>query len=68
LREQGFAIALYANAALQASIHAVQEVLGHLQQTGSLIGQENRLASFEERQRIVGKRKFDDMEAGYSVR
>lgn len=68
LREQGFAIALYANAALQATIHAVQDVLGHLRRTGSLLGQENRLASFEERQRIVGKRMFDELEADYAVR
>src|SRR5690606_25751473 len=63
LRAQGFAIVLYANAALQAAIKAVYEVLGHLHRTGSLAGVEERLASFEERQRLVGKDAFDELEA-----
>ena len=65
LRELGFSVALYANAALQATILAVQEVLGHLKQQGSLAGAENRLASFTERQRIVAKDAFDALEARY---
>lgn len=68
LREQGFAVALYANAALQATIRAVHEVMGHLHRTGSLSGQESRLASFEERQRMVDKDWFDSLEARYSSR
>lgn len=68
LRALGFAIVLYANAALQATIHAVQEVLGHLRRTGSLAKIEGRLASFSERQRIVGKDVFDVLEARYATR
>jgi 2-methylisocitrate lyase-like PEP mutase family enzyme len=66
LRELGFAVALYANAALQATIRAVQDVLGHLKQQGSLSGAEDKLASFVERQRIVGKDAFDALEARYT--
>src|SRR5829696_6159033 len=63
LRELGFAVALYANAALQATIKAVQDVLGHLKHNGSLAGVQDRLASFAERQRIVDKDRFDTREA-----
>lgn len=66
LRELGFAVALYANAALQATIKAVQDVLGHLKHNGSLAGVQDRLASFAERQRIVDKDRFDTREARYS--
>lgn len=67
LAAMGFALVLYANAALQASVLAMQEVLGALRQDGSLARVANRLASFEERQRIVGKDEWDKLEKG-SVR
>ena len=63
----GFALVLYANAALQASLHAMQDVLGHLLRQGSLAGVESRLASFTERQRVVGKDAYDRLEAKYRV-
>ena len=66
-RRLGFSIVLYANAALQASALAMQEVLGFLRNSGSLIGREYRLVSFEERQRLVGKPVFDALEARYST-
>ncbi|KRE18237.1 carboxyvinyl-carboxyphosphonate phosphorylmutase [Bosea sp. Root381] len=65
LAEMGFSIALYANAALQAMVLAAQEVLGSLRDVGSLANAEDRLASFSERQRIVGKPAFDALEARY---
>jgi 2-methylisocitrate lyase-like PEP mutase family enzyme len=64
LAAMGFALVLYANAALQASVLAMQEVLGALRQDGSLARVANRLASFEERQRIVGKDEWDKLEKG----
>lgn len=66
LRGLGFGIVLYANAALQATILAVQDVLNHLKHNGSLQGYENRLAGFEERQRVVGKPFFDELERRYA--
>jgi 2-methylisocitrate lyase-like PEP mutase family enzyme len=66
LRGLGFAVALYANAALQATIRAVQEVLGALKTDGSLARVQDRLASFGERQRVVDKDRFDALEARYS--
>ena len=66
LQKMGFAMVLYANAALQASIAGMQKVLGHLKSYGSLDGVTGELAGFEERQRLVSKPRFDDLEKKYS--
>ncbi len=66
LQGMGFSMILYANAALQASIAGMQKVLGHLKEHGSLDGVSAQLASFEERQRLVGKSRFDALEKKYS--
>lgn len=65
LKEMGFSVALYANAALQASLHAVYATLGALSATGSLATTASRLASFEERQRVVDKAFWDELESRY---
>jgi 2-methylisocitrate lyase-like PEP mutase family enzyme len=67
LTRMGFAVVLYANAALQASIAGMQKVLGHLHAHGSLQGISDQLTGFEERQRIVSKPHFDAFEKKYSV-
>ena len=61
----GFGAVLYANAALQAALKAVRDVLGSLKQNGSLDAVRERLASFEERQRAVAKDHYDALEARY---
>ncbi len=66
LEGMGFSMILYANAALQASVLGMQKVLGHLKEHGSLEGVSAQLASFEERQRLVGKSRFDALEKKYS--
>lgn len=66
LRRLGFSIVLYANAALQATILAVQDMLTHLRDSGSLSGFETRLTGFEERQRVIGKPWFDELERRYA--
>lgn len=66
LKSAGFSLVLYANAALQASMHSITSVLGHLRDHGSLHGVEDHLATFTERQRIVRKDFYDDMEARYT--
>ena len=66
LERMGFVMVLYANAALQASIAGMQKVLGHLKTHGSLDGVAGELASFEERQRLVSKPRFDALEKKYS--
>jgi 2-methylisocitrate lyase-like PEP mutase family enzyme len=65
LKAMGFGLVLYANAALQASVLAVREVLGALHEDGSLARVENRLASFDERQRLVDKDTWDALEKRY---
>jgi 2-methylisocitrate lyase-like PEP mutase family enzyme len=63
----GFALVLYANAALQAAMLAMKNVLEHLRDHGSLDGALGRLMPFEERQEIVGKRAFDALERRYRL-
>jgi 2-methylisocitrate lyase-like PEP mutase family enzyme len=65
LAKMGAGAALYANAALQAAIKGAQEVLGALKRDGSLADVAGRLASFEERQRVLRKGRFDAAEARY---
>jgi 2-methylisocitrate lyase-like PEP mutase family enzyme len=66
LAAMGFGVVLYANAALQASVLAMQEVLGALRRDGSLETVSNRLASFAERQRLVGKPEWDALETRFA--
>lgn len=66
LERMDYAMVLYANAALQASIAGMQNVLGHLKAHGSLEGISDQLASFTERQRLVLKPRFDAFEKKYT--
>jgi len=66
LKSMGYSMVLYANAALQASVAAMQKVLKHLKAHGSLDEVSAELASFEERQRLVGKQHYDALEKKYS--
>jgi 2-methylisocitrate lyase-like PEP mutase family enzyme len=65
LAEMGFSIVFYANAVLQAALKASYDVLRALKEDGSLLSVQDRLASFEERQRAVGKCEWDALEARY---
>lgn len=65
LRQAGFSLVLFANAALQASIKAQQEVLASLYKNGSLDAVHHQLASFTERQRVVAKPELDALVAKY---
>ena len=65
LAKMGFSLVLYANAALQAAVKAALEVLGALKRDGSLDGVADRIASFEERQRVVQKSSWDALETKF---
>jgi 2-methylisocitrate lyase-like PEP mutase family enzyme len=65
LASMGFAGILYANAALQAAMLAMKEVIAHLHAHGSLAGAEDRLISFTERQRLVDFDRFKALESRY---
>ncbi len=66
LAEAGYAAICYANAALQASMRAMQEVLGHLHATGGIEGMEHRLMMFAERQKVLGAENYQALEGRYA--
>lgn len=61
----GFALVLYANVALQGAVYGMQAALGQLRQQGSL-DEKGPVASFKERQRLVGKPFYDALEKRYA--
>jgi 2-methylisocitrate lyase-like PEP mutase family enzyme len=61
----GFALVLYANAALQGAILGMETALKALRDKGVL--EEGAVASFAERQRLVDKSSFDAMEVRYAA-
>jgi 2-methylisocitrate lyase-like PEP mutase family enzyme len=65
LTEMGFAFILYANAALQAAVHGMQLVLGHLKSEGNVDAVMDHIAGFEDRQNAVAKPFYDDLEQRY---
>lgn len=65
LRSMGFALVLYANAALQGAVYGMQAALGQLKETGSL-DESAPVASFKERQRLVRKPLYDELEERYA--
>jgi 2-methylisocitrate lyase-like PEP mutase family enzyme len=64
LARMGYALVLYANVALQASIKGMQSALRQLQAEGQ-IGESGPVATFQERQRLVGKAMFDELDRRY---
>jgi len=67
LAEIGFALVLYANTALQAAMKAMSDALGALKRDGGVHNVIDRLAGFEERQRLVDKDFYDALERKYAV-
>jgi len=64
--DMAFSFVLYANAALQGMLLGMQTALRTLRERGVLIEQDGCIAPFAERQRLVGKEKFDEMERKYA--
>lgn len=67
LAEMGYGIVLYANTALQAAMRAMSEVLGALRRDGDVSAVIDRLADFEERQRLVAKAEYDAADKRYGT-
>jgi 2-methylisocitrate lyase-like PEP mutase family enzyme len=65
LAELGFSIVLYANTAMRAAITGMREVMSHLRVAGDTIAVTDRLASWDERQSLVGKEFFDRLSETY---
>lgn len=66
LRAMGFALVLYANAALQGAVYGMQAALGQLKATGRL-DESAPVASFKERQRLVRKTLYDGLDQRYAA-
>ena len=65
LGEMGYGVICYANAALQASMLAMSNVMKHLKTTGSLEGAEAAVIPFMERQQLVDYPRYVEMEKKY---
>jgi 2-methylisocitrate lyase-like PEP mutase family enzyme len=65
LAAMGFAMIAYANAALQASMLAMQQVMRHLKAKGSLEGTEAMVVAFDERQKLVDYARYVELEQRY---
>ena len=66
LAAMGFGLVLYANVALQGAIAGMQQALAHLKTNGRIDETNAQVASFTERQRLVKKPLFDELENKYS--
>ena len=63
-----FSIALFANLSLQAAIFGMQQVLGELKETGTVTpAMEAHIVGWHERQRVVRKPFFDELEHRYGT-
>ena len=67
LADMGYAIVLYANTPLQAAMRAMSDVLAALHEDGDISRVIDRLAGFDERQRLVAKGEYDALDARYAV-
>ena len=67
LGAMGYAIVLYANAALQGALAGMQRALRALQRDGRLAEDPALVASFAERQRLVGKAEIDNWDQRYAL-
>lgn len=68
LEQMNFAVVLYANIALQGAIRGMQETLSHLYEYGSIAELPvHAFAPWEERQRMVRKPYFDEMERRHAA-
>jgi 2-methylisocitrate lyase-like PEP mutase family enzyme len=62
----GYGLVLYANAALQGAVAGMQKVLGVLRETKRVDEDPALVVSFAERQRLVGKPAWDELEKRYT--
>jgi 2-methylisocitrate lyase-like PEP mutase family enzyme len=65
LAKMGYGVICYANAALQASMLAMQKVMMQLKTHGSLEGTEDSVIAFKERQKFVDYQRYVDLERKY---
>jgi 2-methylisocitrate lyase-like PEP mutase family enzyme len=66
LAQMGYGGILYANAALQAAMLAMRNVMQHLKAHGSLTGAESQVISFADRQALVDFAHYKELEQRYT--
>tara|TARA_B100001105_G_scaffold36925_3_gene26146 strand:- start:695 stop:1564 length:870 start_codon:yes stop_codon:yes gene_type:complete len=66
LAELGYGIVLYANAALQGAVAGMQKALTVLRDDKQVLESSGLVTPFAERQRLVGKPQWDEMEQRYA--
>ncbi|WP_255951127.1 isocitrate lyase/PEP mutase family protein [Streptomyces odontomachi] len=66
LADLGFSIALYANAAMRGAVLGMRTVLDHLREHGDTRDAADLMISWPERQNLVRKPRFDELEARYT--
>lgn len=66
LAGMGYGLVLYANVALQGAIAGMQAALKQLKSAGRMDAGSEMVASFTERQRLVQKPMFDDLDKKYA--
>lgn len=64
----GFTLVLYANTALRAALFGARAALRELRDTGSTLGVQDRMITWDERQDLVRKDEFDAADARYGAR
>jgi 2-methylisocitrate lyase-like PEP mutase family enzyme len=67
LGELGFAVALYANAAMRGAVVGMREVLAHLDKHGDTRDAGHLMIDWEDRQALVRKPEFDQLEERYAA-
>ncbi len=65
--EMGYSLVLYANTALQGAVFGMQNALTRLKRDGLMEESSGLVASFAERQRVVGKPELDAIAQRYVV-
>jgi 2-methylisocitrate lyase-like PEP mutase family enzyme len=65
LAAMGFGLVLYANVALQGAIAGMQQALAHLKHDGRVEETNTYIATFAERQRLVKKSFYDELDNKY---
>jgi 2-methylisocitrate lyase-like PEP mutase family enzyme len=66
LAKLGYGIVLYANAALQGAVSGMQRALGTLKENGRLDEDPTLVVPFSERQRLVNKPLYDQLDKQYA--
>lgn len=67
LGEIGYAVALYANAAMRGAVAGMREVLEHLAEHGDTTRASELMISWQDRQSLVRKPDYDELERRYAA-